>query len=230
MSPALRLAAVIFSLFAHSGLAGLFWLISASSPATEETVYHVSLAALADPQIAQPAAPPEPSPPLMEETPPPPSVQQAPVNPAPPKAPESKKISPRKKQESPKAASPQAESLSPQASPHAAEDTSPRPNQVGGLMAYSTNAVEQAPTISRRVAPNFPSRAKLLHIEGKVVVHLVVDTSGLPQACAVHASNPSGYFEEAALEAVRKTRFIPGKIKGQAVNTVVVLPFVFQLR
>jgi protein TonB len=46
----------------------------------------------------------------------------------------------------------------------------------------------------------------------------------------VHEANPPGYFEDAALDAARRTHFIPGKLRGQAVNTVVLLPFTFALR
>jgi protein TonB len=57
-----------------------------------------------------------------------------------------------------------------------------------------------------------------------------VDTSGLPKACAIRSAEPFGYFEEAALNAAQKIRFIPGKINGAPVNTLVLLPFVFRLQ
>jgi protein TonB len=69
-----------------------------------------------------------------------------------------------------------------------------------------------------------------MNVEGKVMVELVVDTSGLPKACAVRSAEPSGYFEEAALNAAQKMRFIPGKVRGAPVNTLVLLPFAFRLR
>jgi protein TonB len=69
-----------------------------------------------------------------------------------------------------------------------------------------------------------------MHIEGTVTVELIVDTAGLPKACTVRFAQPSGYFEENVLTAVQKMRFIPGKINGAPVNTLVLLPFVFRLR
>ncbi|MDR2604276.1 MAG: energy transducer TonB [Desulfovibrio sp.] len=102
--------------------------------------------------------------------------------------------------------------------------------QFGGLSAYDQDHVDQRPSISRRVAPEYPSRARRMSIEGTVMVELVVDAVGLPKVCAVRSAEPSGYFEEAALSAVQKMRFIPGKIKGTPVNTLVLLPFVFRLR
>jgi protein TonB len=69
-----------------------------------------------------------------------------------------------------------------------------------------------------------------MNIEGTVMVELVVDTAGLPKACAIRSAEPAGYFEEAALSAAQKMRFIPGKINGTPVNTLVLLPFTFRLR
>ncbi len=62
------------------------------------------------------------------------------------------------------------------------------------------------------------------------MVRLVVESSGLPGPCAVHAANPRGYFEDAALEAAQRTRFRPGSKDGRAVRTVVLLPFDFRLQ
>ena len=101
---------------------------------------------------------------------------------------------------------------------------------IGGLAAYDVDAVDQRPSIARRVLPEYPSKARRMNVQGRVDVRLVVDESGTPRECAVHRADPTGSFEDAALEAARKTRFIPGKVKGRAVNTVVLVPFVFALR
>jgi protein TonB len=68
-----------------------------------------------------------------------------------------------------------------------------------------------------------------MNIEGTVMVELVVDTSG-PNACSIRSAEPPGYFEGTALSAAQEMRFIPGKISGVHVNTVVLLPFTFRLR
>jgi protein TonB len=102
--------------------------------------------------------------------------------------------------------------------------------QVGGFAAYSSDAVDQVPVISRRVLPDYPLKARRRDLQGRVVVRLVVDATGMPRACVVQEANPRGYFEDAALEAARQTRFIPGKRQGRIVNTVVLLPFNFSLR
>ncbi|MDR3043316.1 MAG: energy transducer TonB [Desulfovibrio sp.] len=78
--------------------------------------------------------------------------------------------------------------------------------------------------------PDYPRSAKRQGIQGQVVVRIVVDKDGNPQACAVHSAAPEGYFEEVALQAARQMRFIPGKVKGAPVNTLVSVPFVFRLQ
>jgi protein TonB len=62
------------------------------------------------------------------------------------------------------------------------------------------------------------------------MVELVVDTAGLPKACAIRSAEPAGYFEEAALNAAQRMSFLPGKVRGTPVNTLVLLPFTFRLR
>jgi protein TonB len=69
-----------------------------------------------------------------------------------------------------------------------------------------------------------------MRVEGRVEIRLVVDSAGKPQACTVHKAEPAGYFEEAALAAALRTRFIPGKLRGRPVNTLAHIAFVFVLR
>lgn len=106
----------------------------------------------------------------------------------------------------------------------------PPSQYIGGFAAYDADAVDRRPVVSRRVLPVYPERARRQQVRGRVEVRLIVDASGNPRDCAIHRAEPAGYFEEAALEAARKTRFIPGEIRGRAVNTVVLIPFVFSIR
>lgn len=100
----------------------------------------------------------------------------------------------------------------------------------GGSGLYMPGQLDHLPSVLRPVKPDYPPDAKKKRIEGRVVVRLIVDSTGRPTECAVHAAEPSGYFEEAALGAARKMRFIPGKKNGRPVRTLVLLPFAFRLR
>ncbi len=249
MTTSRRLTPLLFTLGLHSLLAGTLLLVPQRGVALPEKVYQISLSHLSP--AAAPAGPPS-----RVETPPAPPARAVPPPPA-EAAPEEKVISPKKIVESEKKpvqpkktpvrqpTPPKAEESPAETPPATAETPAQAPSdaatgsgagtgggplQVGGFAAYNADTVDQIPAIARKVVPDYPTRARRLDLQGRVIVRLVVDTSGAPQACAVHEANPPGYFEDAALEAARRTRFIPGKHRGRVVNTVVLLPFVFSLR
>ncbi len=240
-----------FSICLHASVAGALLLFSGGDGLPEEKVYHVSLAEFSAPAAAEPTGG-DPALPPSESTPPPPAPEPEPVKepepvvepevkPEPVKEPEAKVISPKKTTEPPKRAQAKpkpatprpaqtAQVPSPNAQPGGTGPAGPQPSQVGGLAAYRSDVLDQKPSISRRAAPDYPSKARRMNIEGKVTVQLVVDTSGTPKECSVKSAHPPGYFEDAALDAAQRMRFIPGKLRGQPVNTVVLLPFAFKLR
>lgn len=102
--------------------------------------------------------------------------------------------------------------------------------QGGEGEVFSVHQVDRMPAILRRATPVYPPEAKKQRVEGRVVVRLVVDATGKATQCSVQSAEPQGYFEAAALEAVGRMRFAPGKKAGQAVSTFVLLPFDFRLR
>jgi protein TonB len=227
-----RCLALLFSLCLHGCVAGILLLFSAARPEEAERVYRVALSELAAPQTAQAAPPPAPEP-RPEQPPSEPELQPEPEpkpEPEPPREAETKIISARKTtpparpKAEPKPAAPELRT------PFSGSAPGPRPRQFGGFSAYEQDHVDQRPAIARRAEPEYPARARRMNIEGTTVVELVVDASGLPKACAVRSAAPPGYFEEAALDAARKMRFLPGKLKGVPVNTLVLLPFSFRLR
>jgi protein TonB len=231
----MRCLTLLFSLCLHGAVAGVLFLFSAVQQAETEQVYHVVLAEFVQPGIVQEAPAPEASEPVVEATPPPPP-------PPPPPAPEPEPkvvstIKPTPPIQARPAPKPSPPVMQPSPQPSGEPSTTPvqvasgpRPRQFGGLSAYDQDHVDQRPSISRRVEPEYPTRARRMNIEGAVMVELVVDTAGLPKACAIRSAEPSGYFEDSALNAAQKMRFIPGKINGAPVNTLVLLPFVFRLR
>ena len=56
-----------------------------------------------------------------------------------------------------------------------------------------------------------------------------MDRDGYAQEPIVFNSDPEGYFEESALDAVVEYRFIPAKKDGKCVDCIVRLPVVFKL-
>ena len=74
----------------------------------------------------------------------------------------------------------------------------------------------------------YPVIARKQGIEGNVLVKIVVDEEGQPQNPVIMRS-PSPLLDQAALEAVMKQQFEPGRQRGRAVNVEVVIPVMFRL-
>jgi len=82
--------------------------------------------------------------------------------------------------------------------------------------------------VSRR-PPEYPPRARRRNVEGRVVVSFVVTEEGTVRDPEVVSADPEGYFEEAAIDAVRSWRFAPGRVKGEPVTVRVRVPLAFRL-
>ena len=90
------------------------------------------------------------------------------------------------------------------------------PEIVGGLGALQARVV-------------YPEAASEAGVEGRVFVQFIVEPDGTPSALTVVRS-PSALLSAAAAEAVRQTRFVPGRQRGRAVRVRMMLPVTFRLR
>ncbi|MBR6273234.1 MAG: energy transducer TonB [Bacteroidales bacterium] len=90
----------------------------------------------------------------------------------------------------------------------------------GSGLIFDSDEVDVAPQPISCPRPQFPYRAKMRGVSGKVRVAFTVLENGLVENVEVIAAEPSGFFEEAALDAVRKWRFSPGKKQGKPVSTM----------
>jgi protein TonB len=88
--------------------------------------------------------------------------------------------------------------------------------------------VDQAPSVLKKVEPEFPLEARRLHMGGKVVVKFLVRTDGSVAKASVVKADPEGVFDQSALDAIGKWRFKPGRYKGSDVATWVVLTIQFR--
>jgi TonB family protein len=67
-----------------------------------------------------------------------------------------------------------------------------------------------------RVEPTYPEAAREQHIQGPVVLNVLVGTSGLVRETSVVTGDP--LLARAAIDAVRQWRFNPHQLKGKAVE------------
>ena len=96
-------------------------------------------------------------------------------------------------------------------------------------LVFEIAEVDTPPKPVRRVKPLYPTAASMRRQEGRVVLEFVVDAGGVPRNVRVRRADPPGVFDAAALTAIKKWRFDPGRRRGEAVATRVILPLAFTL-
>lgn len=79
-------------------------------------------------------------------------------------------------------------------------------------------------------APNYPPLSKRAGEEGKVMLRVYVEPSGLPRKVEVRTSSGFDRLDQSAVAAVTRWKFVPAKQSGQAVGAWVLVPIVFSLK
>lgn len=79
--------------------------------------------------------------------------------------------------------------------------------------------VEVKPKLTYRPELNYPQEALDKNINGYVVFGVFIDSEGLIEKVEVMESEPQGFFDEVALQNIKKWRFKPAKHKGVTVST-----------
>lgn len=72
--------------------------------------------------------------------------------------------------------------------------------------------------VIRSVKPDYPQKAERREIEGFVDMHFTVDAAGEVVDVAVIEAQPADVFEDAAVRALKKWKFRPLQIDGEAVS------------
>jgi|MudIll2142460700_1097286.scaffolds.fasta_scaffold718839_1 TonB family protein len=76
------------------------------------------------------------------------------------------------------------------------------------------------PHIKKKVYPSFPTAARHNRLEAQVELGLTVETDGsVGPIHLIKSSTPGQGFEEAAIEAVQKWRYKPGRLEDGPVRT-----------
>lgn len=93
---------------------------------------------------------------------------------------------------------------------------------------FDLKNLDQAPTPRFQSKPVYPFEMRRAGIEGQVLVGFIVDSRGtVREAYPIRSTHRE--FESAAVQAVSKWRFRPGKKGGRAVNTRMQVPIVFSI-
>jgi periplasmic protein TonB len=94
---------------------------------------------------------------------------------------------------------------------------------------FNLKDLDQRPEVRGvRAAPVYPFEMKRAGIPGEVVLRFIVDTNGDVRDVEV-VSSSQREFESAAIQALYKWKFKPGRKGGKAVNTRMQIPINFNL-
>jgi protein TonB len=102
------------------------------------------------------------------------------------------------------------------------------PNMFRGMKVFDISMLDVTPSAKFQARPQYPFEMRRAGIAGEVVVDFIVDTNGdVQNAFALRSSQRE--FEAAAVQAVMKWKFKPGRKGGRDVPTHMQVPIVFTL-
>jgi protein TonB len=102
------------------------------------------------------------------------------------------------------------------------------PNMFKGMKVFDISMLDTIPDPKFRMKPQYPFEMRRAGIAGEVTVDFIVDTNGdVQNAYAIRSSQRE--FESAAVAAVSKWKFKPGRKAGKDVPTHMQVPIVFTL-
>lgn len=78
--------------------------------------------------------------------------------------------------------------------------------------------------------PAYPALARRMKEQGRVVLRVQVGANGLPTDVQLHDGSGSDRLDNAALEAVRRWKFVPARLGSEPVAAAVLVPIVFSLK
>lgn len=124
---------------------------------------------------------------------------------------------------------PQAEEIAVSAETPAATPPAPaEPAPQTASLAPPTPASFSAAYL-RNPAPRYPVAARRAGEQGTVTLKVLVGSDGLPQRVEVEKTSGSSRLDTAALDAVRRWRFVPARRGSNAIESWVLVPVVFRL-
>jgi protein TonB len=103
----------------------------------------------------------------------------------------------------------------------------------GGVAAhvYAAGAVSVPPVLVTREMPVYPPDARRREVEGVVLLEAIVDTDGRIEPASVKVRESVALLDAAAIDAVRRWRFRPGRDHaGAPVRVILEIPVRFVLR
>jgi protein TonB len=212
----------------------------AEDPVEEETLERPP-APPPDPveEVQEPSPETPPPEPVVEETPPEQEPPQPVLTAARPLVPEAlppmAKPSPKRK---PKPEPRRVAAIKPRPEPSLAPPTrtvksrpkpKPRPQSAAAPGAAAYVPPRSNAAYLNNPKPAYPPLARRRHMEGTVILWVEVGADGRPLSVTVKRGSRFAILDKAAVDAVRRWRFVPAKRFGRAVSSAVEVPIRFRL-
>jgi len=86
----------------------------------------------------------------------------------------------------------------------------------------------QAPRKVVDVAPRYPALARDSHVEGTVILDVIIDETG--KVTSTHVLKSVPLLDQSAIDAVRLWKFIPARLNGEAIPIVMTVTVAFRLQ
>jgi protein TonB len=83
------------------------------------------------------------------------------------------------------------------------------------------------PQLVQNVQPQYPTVARMAHVQGNVVIDAVIDKTG--NVVSAHAISGPGLLVPAALDAVHQWKYKPTYLNGEPVDLAMEVTVNFQL-
>lgn len=217
--PLTVLAAICVAAVLHGLL--LFWYVNRPEPlpfteAAPLPMIDMVLSAPPAPGLAQPNVPPPPTPPKEEKKP----------DPKPVKKPKPKPV---RKDSVVKKAEPHKQEPTDSAPPAPAAPPAPGQDHAAAPRNDTYTPASSNANYLNNPKPVYPGIARRRHWEGLVVLRVYVTADGHCGEVSVQRSSSHDVLDEAALEAVKRWRFVPAKRGDVAQASWVTVPIEFQL-
>ena len=78
-------------------------------------------------------------------------------------------------------------------------------------------------------APSYPTLSRRMREQGRVLLRVRVNAAGDPEEVEVSASSGSERLDRAAIDAVRRWRFVPARLGAEAIAGYAMVPVLFKL-
>lgn len=89
--------------------------------------------------------------------------------------------------------------------------------------------VDKNPELLTPIRPIYPDSARKAHIEGKVVVKVLIDKEGTPSKSQILKNSGTDIFDNAAMQAVMNVKYKPAEQNGKPLKVWMVIPINFKI-